>query len=166
MKQFEYECYGPNGIQIIVTALAENENRVVSNLRGYLSKLHGEIAKANSVKIFFENFGIIVLQKINTFQTKDDIEEIIINNNLEGYIETKEYEDSFEVFTEPNNSFYKIRDELIKNSFKVFESSIKLVSSSKVTNVDEDTKQRMQRFIESCENDDDIQSVITNYEEE
>jgi transcriptional/translational regulatory protein YebC/TACO1 len=36
---------------------------VASDLRGYLSKLHGEIAKSNSVKIFFDNVGYIAVYK-------------------------------------------------------------------------------------------------------
>jgi transcriptional/translational regulatory protein YebC/TACO1 len=61
----EFECYGQGGIQIVVAALTDNTNRTQSNLRGYLSKLHGEIAKPNSVKIFFDNVGYIVVIKKN-----------------------------------------------------------------------------------------------------
>ncbi len=63
LVSLEYECYGPNGIQIIVNALSDNSNRTYSSLRGYLSKLHGEIAKPNSVKIFFEMQGVIIFEK-------------------------------------------------------------------------------------------------------
>lgn len=166
MKQLEYECYGPNGIQIIVTALADNENRVFSNLRGYLSKLHGEIAKPNSVKVFFNNLGDIILQKNNPNQSKDDIENIIIDNNLDGYIETIENEDSFEIYTEPNDSFYKIKEQLTKNGYQVYEASIKLIPNNKVTNLDEENTARILKFIDSCEQDDDMQTIITNYEPE
>ncbi|GHU48642.1 hypothetical protein FACS1894218_6140 [Bacilli bacterium] len=63
LSTLEFECYGPNGLQLVIAALTDNTNRTASNLRGYLSKLHGEIAKPNSVKIFFDNVGYIVLYK-------------------------------------------------------------------------------------------------------
>jgi YebC/PmpR family DNA-binding regulatory protein len=164
LTQLEYECYGPNGLQIIVSALSDNPNRTNSNLRGYLAKLHGEIAKPNSVKIFFDNRGVIIIEKNNN-KTKDDIEELILEKNLDGYIDTNEFEDSFEVITEPNDSFYNIKSILIENGYKVFEASIKLVAQSPITSLDEENKAKLERFIDSCDEDEDIQSVVTNYEE-
>jgi transcriptional/translational regulatory protein YebC/TACO1 len=72
LKQIEFECYGPEGIQIIVGGLTDNINRSTSNLRGYLSKLHGEIAKQNSVKIFFDNLGDIILLKSSNPKLSSD----------------------------------------------------------------------------------------------
>jgi transcriptional/translational regulatory protein YebC/TACO1 len=160
----EYECYAPNGIQIIVNALSDNANRTNSSLRGYLAKLHGEIAKPNSVKIFFDNQGSIILEKQPT-QTKDNIEELILDNNIDGYVDCLEYEDSFEVLTTPDNNFYLIKDLFIANGFKVFDSSIKLIAQNKVTKLDDEAKMRLEKFIDSCDNDDDIQTVVTNFEE-
>ncbi|MDR2835873.1 MAG: YebC/PmpR family DNA-binding transcriptional regulator [Bacteroidales bacterium] len=164
LVSLEYECYGPNGIQIIVNALSDNSNRTYSNLRGYLSKLHGEIAKPNSVKIFFEMQGVIIFEK-HPNQSKESIEEIIIENNIEGYVDTNEFEDSFEVITTPDNNFYLIKDLLSNSGYKVFEAEIKLVSQNKITSLDEENKARLEKFIESCDEDEDIQSVVTNYEE-
>jgi YebC/PmpR family DNA-binding regulatory protein len=164
LVSLEYECYGPNGIQIIVNALSDNSNRTYSSLRGYLSKLHGEIAKPNSVKIFFEMQGVIIFEK-HPNQSKESIEEIIIENNIEGYVDTNEFEDSFEVITTPDNNFYLIKDLLSNSGYKVFEAEIKLVSQNKIASLDEENKARLEKFIESCDEDEDIQSVVTNYEE-
>jgi transcriptional/translational regulatory protein YebC/TACO1 len=74
MNLLEFECYGPNGIMIIIKALTDNGNRTIANLNGYLSKLHGEIAKPNSVKIFFENLGSIVVIKDHAITTDQILE--------------------------------------------------------------------------------------------
>jgi transcriptional/translational regulatory protein YebC/TACO1 len=63
MEQCEFEVYGPNGIQVIIAALTDNKNRTIANINGYLAKFHGTMAKTNSVKIFFENAGYIVVEK-------------------------------------------------------------------------------------------------------
>jgi transcriptional/translational regulatory protein YebC/TACO1 len=151
-------------VQIIVNALTDNTNRTASNLRGYLSKLHGEIAKPNSVKIFFDNLGVIILEKL-TGQSKSGVEELVLTNELDGYIDTNEYDDSLEVITEPNGSFYKIKEVLVNNGYKVYDAAIKLVAQNKITQLDDDTKERLTRFVDSCDEDDDIQTVVTNYEE-
>jgi len=164
LVSLEYECYGPNGIQIIVNALSDNSNRTYSNLRGYLSKLHGEIAKPNSVKIFFDMQGVIIFEK-HPNQSKESIEEIVLENNVDGYVDCNEFEDSFEVITTPDNNFYTIKELLSNNGYKVFEAAIKLVAQNKITSLDEENKARLEKFIESCDEDEDIQSVVTNYEE-
>jgi len=162
----EYECYGPEGIQIIVQTLTDNPNRTQSSLRGYLSKLHGEISKPNSVKIFFEKYGQIILTKnfSNEMQSKDDIEETILEKNLDGYVDTNEFDDHFEVLTEPNDSFYSIKDALMEKGYKVYEAAIKLISQNKLESISQETEERLQRFLESCDEDEDIQHVVTNYE--
>ena len=50
----EYEAYGPEGIQIIISAITDNVNRTISNVKSYLNKLGAKLAKQNSLKIFFE----------------------------------------------------------------------------------------------------------------
>jgi transcriptional/translational regulatory protein YebC/TACO1 len=70
----EFECYGPSGLQLVISALTDNVNRTISNLNGYLAKLHGQIVKPNSVKIFFDNIGYIVFYK-NGNVTYDQIIE-------------------------------------------------------------------------------------------
>jgi YebC/PmpR family DNA-binding regulatory protein len=148
----EFECYGPNGLQIVVSALTDNVNRTISNLNSYLSKLHGQIAKPNSVKIFFDTVGYIVLYKTNGL-TADKVLELTMNYNI---IDVVEQEDAIEVKTTPFD-FYKVKEVLVQNGCKVFDSEIKLIPQNPIETLDEDSKSRVTRFIESCEQDDDIQ---------
>ena len=90
LKEVMYEGYGPNGLAIIVKALTDNEQRTVSNVRGYFSKLHGEISKPNSVKILFDEMGQFILEKNNL--TEDKILELTLDNNI---IDLKQDETEF-----------------------------------------------------------------------
>lgn len=158
-KIVDFECYGPNGIQIIVHGLTNNINRITSNLRGYLSKLHGEIAKPNSVRLFFDNYGVIVVYK----KTGDSIDNLLELTMSYKIIDIFEADDGYEILTDPQD-FYKVKEELIKHQYQIFDADIKLVPQNKIDNIDEDSKIRLERFIEACEEDEDIQWVITNYE--
>lgn len=157
MFTMEFECYGPNGLQIIVSALTDNQNRTASNLRGYLSKINGEIAKTNSVKSFFNRYGVIIILKDNNYSI-DNIMESTMDFNV---IDIIENEDHYQILTQPED-FYKVKDELTKNKFKLFESEIKLVAQSPLEIEDEKLNEKIDRFLNSCEDDDDIQWVITN----
>lgn len=166
LMDLEYEGYGPNGLGVIVKALTDNENRTVSALRGYFTKLDGKIAKQNSVKTNFNYSGEIILDKENL--TEDKLMEVIFNiietlNATEEPIEnTIENEDCFQVITNPKY-FYKIRDE-IQKELKVISSEIKYIPNDYV-NLSQDEFNKLERFLNQCEDDDDIQWVITNFGE-
>jgi YebC/PmpR family DNA-binding regulatory protein len=148
----DFECYGPNGIQIIVHGLTNNINRITSNLRGYLSKLHGEIAKSNSVRMFFNNYGVIIVSK-KANSTIDDLLETTMNYKI---IDIFEAEDGYEILIDPLD-FYKVKEELAKNQYQIHDGEIKLVPQNKISNIDEDTKARLTKFLDACEEDDDVQ---------
>jgi transcriptional/translational regulatory protein YebC/TACO1 len=148
----EFECYGPEGIQIVISALTDNVNRTISNLNGYLAKLHGQLAKPNSVKIFFDNVGYIVLYKADN-TTTDRILDLTMEYNI---IDVIEQEDAIEVKTTPAD-FYKVKDILTNNNCKIFNAEIKLISQAPITTINEEDKARLEKFINSCDEDDDIQ---------
>ncbi len=157
----EYECYGPNGIQIIVNALTDNPNRVASNLRGYLSKFDAKIVKANSVKSFFNKYGVITIVKDN----KANMDSIMESTMQYQVVDIIEYEDAFQVLTE-SDDFYKVKDALKSAGFNIFEADIKMISQNIITSLPNNVKEKYDRFIASCEDDDDIQSVVSNYDPE
>jgi YebC/PmpR family DNA-binding regulatory protein len=148
----DFECYGPNGIQIIVHGLTNNINRITSNLRGYLSKLHGEIAKSNSVRMFFDNYGVIIVHK-KSGDSLDDLLNITMNFTI---IDIFEAEDGYEILTSPQD-FYNVKNVLIEHQYKIYDADIKLIPQNKISEVDEDTKIRLEKFIAACEEDEDIQ---------
>lgn len=157
MVALTYECYGPNGSQFIIHALTDNQNRTASNLRGYLSKINGTIAKPNSVKLFFNNYGTFILVKNNT-TNEDTILEALLDYEV---IDIIEHEDNFEVYVNPTQ-FYEAKKSLTNAGFNIHEADIKLVAQDKKDITDETLLAKIERFIDSCEDDDDIQSVVTN----
>jgi hypothetical protein len=65
------------------------------------------------VKIFFNLLGDIVLDKTPGLSV-NDIEDFILEKELDGYIETVELDDAWEIFTTPDDNFYKIKEEINK----------------------------------------------------
>lgn len=152
-----YECYGPNGSQFIISALTDNINRTTSNLRGYLGKINGKIAVSNSVKTFFDQKGYFILAK-NQATTEDTILECLIDMQD---LDIKEYDDNFEIYVNPI-SYSKSKELLEKKGFIIYESEIKLVNMNKVDISDQKTLDKIEIFLNTCDNDDDIQWVVHN----
>lgn len=166
LMDMEYEGYGPNGLGIIIKALSDNENRTVSAIRGYFTKLNGRIAKQNSVKTNFKYAGEIILEK--TLSEDELMEKIFtvlesIQTTEEPIEETIENDDCFQIIVNPKH-FYKVRDELKKLDINIISSEIKYIPNDYVDLSQEDF-QKLERFLNQCEDDDDIQWVITNFGE-
>lgn len=153
--EVEYEIYGPNGLGIIVHALTDNTNRVISNLNGYISKLHGNLAKPNSVKINFEQRGLILTNKNN--YDEDQLFGFLFDEDI---IDISSDEDGFEIIVTPK-SYYSVKNNLIEKEFQIIYSELKLVPLTFIE-LTKENKEKFDRFVESCENDDDIQWVVAN----
>lgn len=160
LKELTYEGYGPNGLAIIVRALTDNEQRTISAIRGYFSKLQGQLAKPNSVMINFNEYGQFLIQKDN--HDADTLLEKLLEQKI---IDVIDGEEVIEVLVEPND--FSNTKAILENdtSIKILSAEIKLIPNEYVA-LDETSKERLVRFVNACENDDDISWVITNFEEE
>lgn len=156
LKEVTYEGYGPKGLAIIIKALTDNEQRTVSNIRGYFSKLHGELSKPNSVRVLFEEYGQIIIEK-NDEITEDKILELTLDYNIVDIIQD---ESAFEILTLPVD-FYNVKAKFDDANIKLLSSEIKLIPNSYV-DITEQEDIALEKFIDSCDNDDDIQWVVHN----
>lgn len=168
LMDMEYEGYGPNGLGIIIKALSDNENRTVSALRGYFTKLGGKIAKQNSVKTNFQYLGEILIDK--KYLTEDKLMEYIFEildenkfENEEPIKSTIENDDCFQIIINPKH-FYKIRDLIKEKNLNILASEIKYIPNEYI-NISQEEYNKLEKFLEQCEEDDDIQWVITNFGE-
>ncbi|WP_031489201.1 YebC/PmpR family DNA-binding transcriptional regulator [Ureaplasma canigenitalium] len=161
LKELTYEGYGPNGLSVIIKVLTDNEQRTISNIRGYFSKLNGQLAKPNSVIINFNEYGQILLKNDRPNLTDIVLDLLLVEANV---IDVNEQEDVVEILTEPS-SFNIAREIIDKNGFSILSSEIKLIPNDFVS-LDDTQKERLVRFINQTDDDDDISWVITNFEEE
>lgn len=159
LKELTYEGYGPNGLAIIIKALTDNEQRTISAVRGYFSKLQGQIAKPNSVSMLFNEYGQFLIKKDDKDQEwwlelliEQKIVDIIIGDDVvEILVDQEDFSNTKAIIEQQN--------------VEILSSEIKLIPNDFVS-LDDHSKERLVRFINACENDDDISWVITNFEEE
>lgn len=80
-------------------------------------------------------------------------------------VDILEQEDCFEIYVEPED-FYNTQEKLKNKQVEIFESEQKLFPNEKINHLDDEIKKKLDHFIDQCDNDDDIQWVVTNYEEQ
>ena len=152
-----YEGFGPEKVAIIIEALTDNKNRTASNIRTIFQKFGGILGEPGVASYQFRQVGIIRIDKNKI--SDNNILELAINVGAENCSSNGKYH---EVITTKDN-FYKVKLEIEKKIKEHISSAIEWLPKNKILLDLEKTKSVLD-FLETLENDDDIQHVYANLE--
>ena len=152
-----YEGFGPEKVAIIIEALTDNKNRTASNIRTIFQKFGGNLGAPGVASYQFRQVGIIRIDKNKI--SDNNILELAINVGAENCSSNGKYH---EVITAKDN-FYKVKLEIEKKIKEHISSGIEWLPKNKISLDLEKTKSVLD-FLETLENDDDIQHVYANLE--
>ena len=154
-ENIRYEGFGPENIAVIVETLTDNKNRTASNIRTIFQKSGGSLATLGSASHNFKQLGIIKIEK------KEISDENILDLAIEsGADECISYEEYHEIQC-PINEIYNVKKELEKIIINFISTEIEWVSLNYV-DIQKDKKEVIVRFLESLEDDDDVQNIFSN----
>ena len=154
-ENLRYEGFGPDRVAVIVETLTDNKNRTASNIRTLFQKNGGSLGSQGSASHNFKQIGVI---KLDINEIKEDVlYNYVIDLGIDDLLIK---DDIYEIHCE-KNEIYKVKKKLeikIKNfiSTKIEWIPINLVIPK------EDEKQNLFDFINSLEDNDDVQNVYTN----
>ncbi len=152
-----YEGFGPEKIAIIVEALTDNKNRTASNIRTIFQKFGGNLGESGVASHQFKQAGVIRIDKKKI--SNNDILESAINGGAEDCSSNGQYH---EVITAKDN-YYKVKFEIEKKIQEFITSGIEWLPINKISLSQEKTKSIL-NFLETLEDDGDIQHVYANLE--
>lgn len=155
-----YEGYGPNNVAVIVECLTDNKNRTISSVRGIFGKNNGNIGASNSVMYMFDRLGIIEVLKSSTD------EETLMEYALEAGaddIDGEADEDVFVIKCQPSE-YSNVAKELEGKEFEIRKSAIDLIPQNKIVIDDIDKANQVIKFIDGLEDDEDVQTVYSNFD--
>ena len=154
-ENIRYEGFGPAKTAIIVNTLTDNKNRTASNLRTIFQKHGGGLGTQGSASHNFIQQGII---KIN----KEEMEEEKIFNLATdaGANDCIFFEDHIEIHTN-KEEIYEVKNVLEKEISNFISTEIEWIPINKI-NLDKEDKDKMIKFLEILEEDDDVQNIFTN----
>ena len=154
-ENLRYEGFGPEKIAVIVDALTDNKNRTASNIRTIFQKNGGSLGTQGSASHNFKQLGIIKIDK----------KEISDENMLELAIESGAAEcisrDLFHEIQCPVDEIYNIKKDLEKTISNFISTEIEWLPLNGVR-VSSEKKDLVIEFLESLEEDDDVQSIFSN----
>ena len=152
-----YEGFGPEKIAIIVEALTDNKNRTASNIRTIFQKFGGNLGESGVASHQFKQAGVIRIDKKKI--SDNDILELAIKGGAEDCSSNSLHH---EVITSKDN-FYKVKNEIKKEIKEFISSGIEWLAINKISLDPEKTKSVL-NFLETLEDNDDVQHVYANLE--
>ncbi len=157
-EEIRYEGYGPGGAAVLVDCMTDNRNRTAGEVRHAFTKNNGNLGESGCVGFMFDRKGLIIVQK------EDTDEETLMDLALDaGAEDVVEEDDSFQVFTEPDD-FEAVRDALTKAEIAMVDASVAMVPQTSVDVTEEKHAKNLIRLVETLEENDDVQDVHSNFD--
>lgn len=155
LDEITYEGYGPGGTAILVSALTDNRNRTVAEVRHRFSRSGGNLGETGSVGWQFEARGLITIPL-----NGHDGDEVALQAIDAGADDVEVQGDVIEVVTEPAN-LEPVRKALESNGLDIENADFAMVPK---TTIELDTKTAHQtlKLIEALEDLEDVQRVYSN----
>ena len=156
-ENLRYEGFGPDKIAVIVETLTDNKNRTASNIRTIFQKSGGSLGTQGSASHNFNQLGII---KIDRNEISDEnIFELAIESGADECISHNEFHE----IQCPVSEIYNVKKKLEKIVANFISTEIEWVPLNSV-NVTNDRREDVIEFLETIEDDDDVQNVYSNVE--
>ena len=154
-ENLRYEGFGPNKTAVIVETLTDNKNRTASNIRTIFQKSGGGLGTQGSASHNFKQLGVI---KINKEEIDDEgMLELAIES---GANECFSHENFHEVHT-ANTEIYEVKNKLEKKIENFLSTEIEWVPLNTL-NLSGENKDNMIKFLETLDDDEDVQNIFTN----
>ncbi len=154
-----YEGYGPHNVALIVETLTDNRNRTIASIRHAFSKGGGNLGSANSVQYMFDRIGFIRVEK--SAIDEDLLTEIILEAGAED-IQT-EHPEEYHVIASTAD-FDDVRGKLEEAQVPMLNAEILWSPKNRVEIDDPRKAEQVIKLIEMLEDDDDVQSVHSNFD--
>ncbi len=154
-ENLRYEGFGPDKIAVIVETLTDNKNRTASNIRTIFQKSGGSLGTQGSASHNFNQLGIIKIDKKEI--SDENIFELAIESGADECISHNEFHE----IQCSINDIYNVKKKLEKVISNFISTEIEWIALNNAE-VEKDKQETVIEFLETLEEDDDVQNVFSN----
>ena len=155
--EIRYEGYGPGGVAVIVEAMTDNRNRTASTVSLHLLQEGGNLGETGSVGFMFERKGRVAYAA--DAGDADEMMMAAIEAGAEDVDSTEEGHVIWCADTDLNDVSSALEAQLGES-----ETTKLTWRPVTTTELDLDGMQTLMKLVDALEDDDDVQSVTTNFE--
>ena len=156
-EEISYEGYGPGSMAVIVSVVTDNRNRIAAEMRHIFDKSGGNLGNSGCVAWMFDKKGLIVIERTAVM----DEDEVMMQALEAGAEDFVAQDDAFEVYTDPVE-FSKVREALEACGYEFISAEVQMIPQTTVTIEDAETAEKVARFLDKLDENDDVQEVFHN----
>ena len=149
------EGYGPSGMAVLVSALTDNRNRTVQEVRSTFTRHGGSMGESGCVSWIFESRGVININAENV-----DADELALTAIDLGAEDVQVESGIVEVYTKPD-TLEKVRAALEVKNIAIESSELQMVPKTLVK-LEEKAATQALKLLDKLEEIDDVQNVYSN----
>jgi YebC/PmpR family DNA-binding regulatory protein len=150
-----FEGYGPCGVAVFLECLTDNNNRTVSSVRAAFNRHGGNLGTNGSLNFLFDRKGIFLLKDKSL--NLEDIELDLIDAGAEDF----EVDGDRITIICAKEDFGNVNRKLDELGIEVEDAGLKRIPND-TKKLDVESAKKVLRFIDTLEDDDDIQNVYHN----
>ena len=154
-ENLRYEGFGPDKIAVIVETLTDNKNRTASNIRTIFQKHGGNLGTQGSASHNFNQLGVIKIDKNEI--SDQNIFELALESGADECISN----DDFHEIHCTKGEIYNVKKKIETTIRNFISTEIEWKPLNSVV-VSKDKIEVVTEFLETLENDDDVQNIYTN----
>ena len=154
-ENLRYEGFGPDKIAVIIETLTDNKNRTASNIRTIFQKHGGNLGTQGSASHNFNQLGVIKIDKNEISDEK--IFELAIESGADECISN----DDFHEIHCTKGEIYNVKKKIETTIRNFISTEIEWKPLNSIV-VSKDKIEVATEFLETLENDDDVQNIYTN----
>ena len=152
-----FEGYAPHGIAVFAECLTDNNNRTVASVRSVFNKFGGNLGTNGSLSFLFDRKGTFTIAKEGL--NLEEMELEMIDAGAEDF----EVDEDTVTITCSKENFGSVSKKLAEMGIEPEESGLKRIPNT-TKKLDIESAKKVLKFIETLEDDDDIQNVYHNLE--
>jgi len=157
LEEIIYEGYGPGGVAIYVTALSDNKNRTVSEVRHIFMKNGGRLGEQGSVAYRFKRKGYIDVEKAKA--SEDQLMDIALTAGAD---DIKDEDKMWEITTTPE-AYEAVLEAVKAAGIEVADSNVGYIPQD-YTKLEGKQAQQALKLVDELEDHDDVQTVAANFD--
>jgi YebC/PmpR family DNA-binding regulatory protein len=156
MLEVSFEGKAPNGVQLFIECMTDNNTRTVANVKNILTKHGGEMLTKGSLEFMFDRKAIFEFAQKDSMDL-EDLELELIDAGLEEI----EADEGVVIVTADYKSFGAINSALESMNIEITKANLERMATTPITLTPEEQAD-IDKIIDKLEDDEDVQKIFTN----
>lgn len=156
VEEVIYEGFAPGGVAVIIEAATDNSQRTTAEIKNIFSKAGGSFGQPGSVSYQFSQIG-----KIEVAKNGKSFDEIFEASAESGAEDVEDQGENVAVYTRVSE-LGKVKKSLTDRGYEVKNAQLFRKPNTTVRVGDKDQLGKLENFIDTINNLDDVQNVYSN----